>query len=121
MKEELTRKLGKNIIDLKCSNIYEASDEFFEKGDITKTDVERVRNEPTTEDKNHRLVNILQTKPDDVFYKILSWFKKEGQEGLVKKLAEKDDLDKLDEECKYNFVRKMLIVHTKAKVKCGNT
>ena len=104
MKEELRSRIRRNIIDIKCSNLYEATDEFFNDGDITKADEERVRNEPTNEDKNHKLLNILQTKPDDVFHKILRWFKKEGQEDLVKRLADKDDLDKLDDECKYNLL-----------------
>lgn len=88
MKDELRHRLYRNLSELKNTNLIDGTDEFMKDGDITQADAERARSEVTTEEKNRKLVNILMTKADDVFDKLLNWLTKEGHKDLVKALAE---------------------------------
>ena len=40
-------------------------------GSFSRYDVERIQNEPTTDDKADRLLDILHTKPNKAYYKLL--------------------------------------------------
>ena len=91
MRDELRRRLNRNLIELKNINLIDGIDEFLKHGDITEADAERARSEVTTADKNGKLVNILKTKGDGVFDKVLNWLTKEGHKNLVKDLAKSED------------------------------
>ena len=105
MKGELRGRLNRNLSDLKNTNLIDGLDEFMKDGDITHADSERARSEVTTEEKNRKLINILMTKADGVFDKILNWLTKEGHKDLVKALAkggEEDyDLTEINQRGKY--------------------
>ena len=97
MRDELRSRLNRNLVELKNTNLIDGTDEFMKDGDITEADAERARSEVTTADKNRLLVNILMTKGDGVFDKVLNWLTKEGHKNLVKDLAKsQDDIEAYD-------------------------
>lgn len=101
MHERLRQRLNKNLSELKYAiNLYESVDQFLRDGDITNADVDRVRNEVSDADKNSKLLQILQTKEDAVFDKLLTWLRRADRKDLVDLLAESDDVSAIEENCK---------------------
>lgn len=98
MLEEHQRRLTKNLLQIKNSNLFEATDQFLQDGDITSTDEEIIRNEPTSTGKNKKLIEILVHKSDSVFRKILKWLKIAGHNDLVERLTGDDDMTEINKE-----------------------
>lgn len=101
MKEEFRARIRKNLLELKNSDFYRATDRFLKDGSITGTDAERIYLEPLSEDKNHKLLDVLCTKPDEVFNTMLNWLRQAGHKAIVDQLKAGDDISHIDRECKY--------------------
>ena len=95
MKEEERRKILQNIVELKCLNLYEAVDEFLANGLLTENDKQRIEWEKTQRDQNGRFLDIIVTKGDEPFPRLIKWLKKEGHSDIASRLS-KDVLDTSD-------------------------
>ena len=103
MREELRKKILPNFVELiQATNLHEATDEFQSAGYITNSDAETVEHEKTMKMKNKVLINILLTKPDLLFEKLLHWLFREEHSELARKLAE-DVCDTADFELESMF------------------